>query len=300
MSAMTEHTFTDADGIEVFYRRWARDGAKAIVLIAHGASEHSGRYDRFARALNDAGYAAYAIDHRGHGRTGESSGTGRMGPGGGTALLSDLRALSDLASAEVPGVPVILFGHSMGSMISQAYVEVHGGTLAGYVLSGCPGAMEGFEELRAGMQAAVDGGMGDDVLDALGALNTSFEPARTKFDWLSRDPAEVDKYVNDPLCGDGNPLTYGFFNDLVGISGPAMEPDGIAKVPHMPVLLITGENDPAAGMGANARELEKRLRNAGLDVTALYYPDARHELLNETNRDDVTADVVGWLDGVVG
>lgn len=299
MSEMSEHTFTDPDGVEVFYRRWPQDDAKAIVLIAHGASEHSGRYDRFARALNTAGYAAYAIDHRGHGETGKATGAGRFGPGTGVAMLDDLRQLSDLAASEVPDVPVILFGHSMGSMIGQAYVERHGDSLAAYVLSGCPGAMEGAAELQAGLQAAVDGGMADEPVDLLGAFNESFEPARTKFDWLSRDPDEVDKYLNDPYCGDSNPLTYGFVNQLFGLSAPAMEPEGIAKVPVMPVLLITGEMDPAAGMGANARELEKRLRNRGLDVTARYYPDARHELLNETNRDEVTADVVEWLDGVV-
>lgn len=296
---MRERTFTDADGVEVFYRDWPRDRAKGVVVVAHGASEHSGRYDRFARALNATGYAAYAIDHRGHGRTAPSSGAGRTGPGGSDRLLDDLRDLVERAKAEVPGVPVVLFGHSMGSMISQGYVERYGDGLAGYVLSGCPGPMPGVDEVRAGVQAAVDGGMADEPLDMLGPFNEAFEPARTRYDWLSRDPDEVDKYVNDPMCGDDMPLTYGFVNDLLAISGPAMKPEGIAGVPPIPVLMITGEMDPAAGMAANARELEKRLREAGLDVTAHYYPGARHEVLNETNRDEVTADVVAWLDRVV-
>ena len=297
---MAEHTFTDADGVEVFYRSWPRADAKGVVVIAHGASEHSGRYDRFARALNAAGYAAYGIDHRGHGRTSASTGVGLAGPGGGGKMLDDVRDLVDRAATENPNAPVIVFGHSMGSMIAQAYVQTYGTGLAGYVLSGCPGPNPDVEAMKAGLQAAVDAGQGDAPLGGmLSAFNASFEH-RTGFEWLSRDAAEVDAYVADPYCGDNHPLTAGFFNDLIGLSAPAMEPAGIATIPtSLPVLMITGECDPAAGMGASARELEKRLRDAGLDVTARYYPDARHELLNETNRDAVTADVVRWLDEVV-
>ena len=297
---MGEHTFTDTDGVEVFYRSWPRDGAKGVVVIAHGASEHSGRYDRFARALNDAGYAAYGIDHRGHGRTSASTGVGLAGSGGGGRMLDDLRDVIDRARAEVPGVPLVLFGHSMGSMIAQAYVQRFGDGLAGYVLSGCPGPNPEVDAMKAGLQAAVDAGQGDAPLGGmLSAFNEAFDH-RTGYEWLSRDASEVDAYVADPYCGDNHPLTAGFFNDLLGFSAPAMEPAGIATIPSIPVLMITGEMDPAAGMGASARELEKRLRDAGLDVTAHYYPEARHELLNETNRDEVTADVVAWLDGVVG
>lgn len=297
---MGEHTFTDADGVEVFYRSWPRDSAKGVVVIAHGASEHSGRYDRFARALNDAGYAAYGIDHRGHGRTSASTGVGLAGPGGGGRMLDDVRDLVDRARSEVPGVPVVLFGHSMGSMIAQAYVQRFGDELAGYVLSGCPGPNPDVEAMKAGLQAAVDAGQGDAPLGGmLSAFNEAFEH-RTGYEWLSRDASEVDKYVADPYCGDNHLLTAGFFNDLLGLSAPAMDAAGIATIPSIPVLMITGEQDPAAGMGASARELEKRLRDAGLDVTANYYAEARHELLNETNRDEVTADVIAWLDEVIG
>ena len=214
-------------------------------------------------------------------------------------MLDDLRDVIDRARAEVPGVPVILFGHSMGSMIAQAYVQRFGDGLAGYVLSGCPGPNPDVEAMKAGLQAAVDAGQGDAPLGGmLSAFNEPFEH-RTGYEWLSRDASEVDKYCADPYCGDNHPLTAGFFNDLIGLSAPAMEPAGIATIPSIPVLMITGEQDPAAGMGASARELEKRLRDAGLDVTAHLYPEARHELLNETNRDAVTADVVAWLDEVI-
>jgi alpha-beta hydrolase superfamily lysophospholipase len=293
---MAEGTFRDDDGVEVFYRAWPQDGAKAVVLIAHGASEHSGRYDRFARALNRAGYAAYALDHRAHGRTSDSTGVGRLGPGAPDALLDDITKLIELAQREVPGMPVVLFGHSMGSMIAQAYMTQRGGGVAGYVLSGCPGPMEGAEEVAQGLQAAVDGGLGDEPMDLLGGFNDAFSPARTKFDWLSRDEREVDAYIADPYCGDNHPLTYGFYQALFALTSPAMEADAIARIPKVPVLLITGQLDP---VGTNAPELEKRLRDAGLPVTGHYYADARHELLNETNRDEVTDDVISWMDGVV-
>lgn len=296
---MHERTLTDADGIEIFYRTWPRPGAAGVVVIAHGASEHSGRYDRFARALNGRGYAAYALDHRGHGRTAEATGAGRIGPGGGDRLVDDLHAVVELARAEVPGTPVILFAHSLGSLIGQAYATRHGAGLAGYILSACPGPMPGAEQIAAALQAAVDAGMADHAIDTLGPFNEPFEPARTKSDWLSRDADEVDKYIADPLCGDDMPLTYEYMKEVFELAMPAMEPAAISSIAAIPVLLITGEMDPASGMGANARELEKRLRDAGLDVTARYYPDARHELLNETNRDEVTADIVDWLDRVI-
>jgi alpha-beta hydrolase superfamily lysophospholipase len=295
---MHERTLTDADGVEIFYRTWPRPGATGVVVISHGASEHSGRYDRFARALNERGYAAYALDHRGHGRTADATGPGRVGPGGGDRLVDDLHAIVEQARAEVPGTPVVLFGHSMGSLIGQAYATRHSDALAGYVLSGCPGPLPGADEIRAGLQGAVDAGMSDQPIDSLGAFNEPFEPARTKSDWLSRDADEVDKYIADPLCGDDMPLTYGYMSELLELSMPAMEPAAIANIAAIPVLMITGEMDSASGMTANARELEKRLRDAGLDVTARYYPEARHELLNETNRDEVTDDVIDWLDRV--
>jgi alpha-beta hydrolase superfamily lysophospholipase len=280
----------------VFYRAWPVNDARGAVVITHGASEHSGRYDRFARALNAGGHAAFAIDLRGHGRTAASTGTGRIGTGGGAALLDDLRQLVAIAQAEVVGKPVVLFGHSMGSMIVQTYAAQGANGLSGYALSGPLGVIDGGTEMVAGLQAAVDAGMAEETLDMLGGFNASFEPARTPFDWLSRDPAEVDAYLADSMCGSGNPLTYEFVLALLELALPTVEPATIATIPQIPVLIIAGEMDPVGGMGANVRQLENRLRAAGLEVTAHYYPGARHELLNETNRDEVTADVLGWLD----
>jgi alpha-beta hydrolase superfamily lysophospholipase len=292
--AMEEASFVDAHGIEVFYRRWLHADPRGVVVIAHGASEHSGRYDRFARALTDAGFAAYALDHRGHGRTANATGPGRMGSPGGESVVDDLHELVGIARHEYSGVPVVAFGHSMGSMITLAYAVRHGRDLAGVVLCGFPVPLDDGGALAALFEGAAEAGLRDEPADVLAGFNAVFEPARTRFDWLSRDPAEVDAYVADPMCGDGMPLTYGYFVDLFGVLAPALQPGAMSQI-GAPVFVIAGDQDPAAAMGANARALAAALEAAGLSVQSKNYPDARHELLNETNRDEVTADVIAWV-----
>lgn len=290
---MDERTFEDAHGVRVFSRWWPVDGPRGVVLIAHGASEHSGRYDRFSRALNEAGFAAAALDHRGHGRTG-SGGPAVMGPGGGTAVVDDLHQLREAASAEVgDDVPLFLFGHSMGSLIGLAYLTTHAEGLAGGVLCGFAVDPEGTTALGELLQGMAEAGLRDQLFDGLRENNAAFEPARTPYDWLSRDPDEVDRYVADPLCGDDNPLTYGYLIDLFEVVAPARDRLGSVSCP---VLVIAGDQDPAAGMGAHATAMAEALGAAGVDVEVTIYPGARHELLNETNCDAVTADVVGWLE----
>ena len=293
---MEERTFKDAHGVEVFTRWWTVAAPKGLVVVSHGASEHSGRYDRFATALNAAGYAVVAVDHRGHGRTG-SGGRATMGVGGGQAVVDDLHELRALASAEVgDGVPVLFFGHSMGSMIGLAYLTQHSEGLAGGVLCGFAADLEATGSLADLLRGAVEGGMGEEPFDALSAYNEPFQPARTGFDWLSRDPDEVDKYVADPFCGDDNPLTYGYVLGLFDIVSPAGEQ--LSSV-SCPVFVIAGDQDPAGDNGASPTKLAEAMRAAGVDVDLRLYEGARHELLNETNRDEVTADVVAWFDGRV-
>jgi len=295
---MDEFTFRDPDGIDVFARRWLPDGAaRAVVLVAHGLSEHCGRYERFAAALTHEGYAVYAVDHRGHGRTAESTGIGRTGPNGIDGILDDLHQLSEIAVGETGGVPVVLFGHSMGALLAQAYAERFGRELTALVLSGSAGANDDLGEMATMIRGAIESGMGDEPLPTLAAMNEGFEPARTPYDWLSRDPLEVDAYIADPMCGDDAPATFGFIAGLMDVGVEAMRPDAIAKIPaRLPVLLVTGARDVASNDAMHVRELEARMRAAGLDVDARYYTDARHELLNDTNRDEVTADILEWLE----
>jgi len=288
-----ERPFHDRHGVEVFARVWPNEQPVGSVVISHGASEHSGRYDRFARALNDAGYAVYALDHRGHGQTAIATGKGRMGPPGGEALVDDLDELVDLAVADHGDVPVVLFGHSLGSLIALAYLTRHSERLAGSVLCGFPASLADVPAIGEVFES-VDDAMRDEPVDALGAFNEPFEPARTPFDWLSRDDAEVDRYLADPLCGDDVPLTYGFMADLFAIVAPAIQPTALAAI-TCPIFIISGDRDSSGAMGKNPELLDAALRNAGVTVECRLYPGARHELLNETNRDDVTADVVAWI-----
>ena len=301
MAEATVATFTDADGVDITYRRWLPESgeAKAIVQIAHGASEHSGRYDRFAQALTSAGYAVYANDHRGHGLTSKATGVGQAGPRGWAGMIDDLGELGTLAREEVGGdKKLVLFGHSMGSFLAQLYAQRHGDTIDALVLSGSSGGMAGIADIVAMLEQMPP----DEPAALFGPLNAPFEPARTPFDWLSRDEAEVDKYIEDPYCGDNHPLTIGFVTDMLKHNASAWDDGNEKAIPaDLPVLFITGGADPVSDGATSIRELEARYRANGLkDVTAHYYDDARHELLNETNRDDVTRDVIEWLDRVTG
>lgn len=291
---MDEHTMVDSHGIEVFSRSWPIDSPAGLVVIAHGASEHSGRYERFAAALNAAGFAAVAIDHRGHGRTGAATGPGLMGPGGGQAVIDDLHQLRADAVAKVAdATPVFLFGHSMGSLIGLAYLTQHSHGLSGGVLCGMAADVNEAAGTGALLQGFADAGMRDlSAGDLLAANNAAYDPPRTPFDWLSRDEDEVDLYVADPYCGDNNPLTFGYLIDLFDVVGPAAEQ---LEAISCPVFVIAGDQDPAASMGAYATTLAAALTTHGVPADCKVYEGARHELLNEINRDEVTADIITWL-----
>ena len=293
---MDQASFTDADGIEVGYRRWQPTGAPtAVVLVLHGASEHGARYDRFAQALVAEGWAVYAPDHRGHGLTSTSTGRGIAGPRGFDGIVDDVHELRALALGECGDVPVLLFAHSMGSIIGFGYVQRYGAGLSACVLSGAVGVGEGMAELADMLRQAAEAGMAEEPMAALAPFNEAFEPARTPYDWLSRDPTEVDKYIADPDCGDDLPLTYGFVAEMLRTAA-LTTPEAIGTIPkELPFLLVTGDQDPVSNSAAQVRELEKRLRDQGFDVDARYYAGARHEVLNETNRDEVTEDVVDFF-----
>jgi len=289
-----ELRFTDARGVNLFYRRWTCTTPRGVVLVSHGASEHSGRYDRFGHALAEAGFVTYAPDHRGHGQTSSGTGVGRLGAGGGAALIEDLQELADTARAEHPGLPVALFGHSMGALIALSYATAHPTGLTGLVLCGFPASAAGVASFADQLGQAAAAGLTDEPAPSLAGLNAAFEPARTSFDWLSRDESEVDRYLADPFCGDQHPLTFGYLAGLFEVAVSAMTVGSFRSI-GCPVLLIAGDRDPAAGMGENVRELEALLGAADVQVMSRLYPEARHELLNEVNRDEVTTDVVAWL-----
>ncbi|WP_068426426.1 alpha/beta hydrolase [Janibacter terrae] len=303
MRSETTTITSPQDGLPLFVRIWLPDAqAKGVVQMAHGMAEHSGRYERFAQALTDAGYAVWMHDHRGHGET--SSGAEDRGyyadDNGWDTVVEDLHAISDAIAERHPDLPVFFFGHSMGSLLGRDYITRYGHTLAGAVLSGTagdPGLLGKVGQVVATLQARIRGRRTTSrLMDALtfGAYNKPFKD-EGDFAWLSRDPAEVRKYVDDPRCGEV--FTAGFFADLLGGVGRLQ---GLAaRVPHdLPLLVVSGSDDPVGGKdGRGARAVAEAFSAGGVrDVTVEIFPGARHELLNEINRDEVTADVIGWLD----
>ena len=275
---------------------------KAVVLLAHGMAEHGGRYQRLGQALGDAGYALLAPDLRGHGRTAEHGSLGLFArQHGWNAVLNDLGLLAQHIGQQFPCTPLFLFGHSMGSYIAQAYLTHHSGSLHGAILSGSnfqPAALYRVARLIARLEAWRQGPLGKSALIewlSFGSFNQAFKPNRTAFDWLSRDPAQVDKYINDPLCGFrcSNQLWCDLCEGLERINPPAR----LARIDtSLPVLILGGSHDPVS-CGHRLRHLRDALRCAGLQQVELrLYPEARHELFQESNRDEVFRDLLAWLE----
>jgi alpha-beta hydrolase superfamily lysophospholipase len=287
MSQTVDHfRFAADDDAQIAAWRLTPEGRpRAIIQIAHGMAEHMARYERLARRLADASYVVFANDHRGHGASAEVHGLGDFGPRGFPGVVADMATLSRVAKAEHPGLPLVLVGHSMGSFAAQLYLLDHGADLAALVLSGTAAS----DRLVEAVSASGGGGR-------LESFNAAFEPARTSFDWLARDEAEVDVYVTDPLCGFElkEPSVQSVFQ---ATHGATLNPRLAAVPKELPVLVISGEFDPVTGPGQDfANALVERYRAAGIrDVEHRVYRDGRHELFNELNRDEVTADLVAWL-----
>ena len=285
---MDQFRFTSRDGTEIACYRWkATARPKGVLQISHGMGEHALRYAPVAEFYNANGFHVVANDHRGHGKSVKSKeGLGDFGAGGWNALIADMTTLSRKARAEFSGLPLIVLGHSMGSFALQQYLLDHSGAIAGAVLSG---------------SAAADRLPVDPERDAdLSAINRAFEPARTPFDWLSRDEKEVDKYVADPLCGFG--VNKAGMISMAAAMARTIDPKALALIrKDLPIYVFAGDKDPVNANLAGLKIVAQRYRDAGIaDVTEKYYPGGRHEMFNETNRDEVMRDLLAWMNGVVG
>jgi alpha-beta hydrolase superfamily lysophospholipase len=298
-------TFSAPDGATLHVYDWAPDGGgpvRGVVHVVHGMAEHAARYERLAEALTAVGFVVYAHDHRGHGRTASEGDLGHYGAGGWQSLVTDLKALLEREASAYPGLPVVLFGHSMGSFVVQEAVADISDRLAAVVLSGSSGKptpLASAGRLVARAERARKGPRATSaILDGLStdAFNKQFRPNRTAFDWLSRDEAEVDAYARDPLCGFS--CTTDTWVELLDGVAHMSSPLRQARIrPDLPVYVFAGSEDPVSERTKGLRQLLGAYAKAGLrDVTHRFYQGARHETLNETNRDEVTKDLLGWLD----
>ena len=269
---------SEVDGFRLKGFRWTTAATpEAVVVLAHGAAEHVGRYERFAQALADQGFETWAVDHRGHGRSPGPKGLGDFGSAGWDGLIEDIAQVLRIARDAHRAHPLVLIGHSMGAFAAQHVCTRHSQLVDAVVLSG---------------STTFD--FPDDVRELpLIDFNAGFAPARTPYDWLSCDPEEVDKYLADPFCGfEVVPPPFGV-DDLRRLSAP----EALANIrPDLPLLLAAGEQDPLNARLVLLQRLEQKLRDAGVrQIDTRYYQDARHEILNEVNRDEVTRDIIDWL-----
>ncbi|MFF4954705.1 alpha/beta fold hydrolase [Streptomyces chattanoogensis] len=304
MQVMRQDFHQAPDGARIATYTWLPESGRprALVQIAHGAAEHGRRYDRFARFLAGHGYGVIASDHRGHGATAPATGgRGVVGEDSWRAIVADLKGIGDHAAAEHPGVPLVLLGHSMGSMLARDYAQEYGADLAGLILSGTFRTLPGLDidgsvtALEAEIATHGRSHLSPFIPHNFSSFNDAFTH-RTGYEWLSRDAAEVDRYVADDDCGF--PFCAGLALDWVQAIRKINDPANLARIPRgLPVHVAVGDQDPCNQRLTLVHELLEDFRYLGTrDLTWKAYPDARHEILNETNRDEVQADLLAWLD----
>jgi alpha-beta hydrolase superfamily lysophospholipase len=283
--------FTSGDGLSIACVKWnGHHPVRGVVQIAHGLGEHMGRYAELAETLVQGDLVVYGNDHRGHGLTAKPSGSfGEFGPGGFDQLVEDMISLRVIAKNEHPGKPYILLGHSMGSFAAQQFILDHSHSIDGLVLSG-----SGALDVLARLAQSVPSGE-----DPMKLLNAPFEPARTLFDWLSRDNAEVDAFIADPLCFHS--LTARSMEFFVDAFPRLADPKEIRKVREdLPIYVISGSDDPVGQKLEGVRVLLNRYRSAGIaSITHNFYPEGRHEMLHELNRRDVFTNLLVWISGIL-
>ncbi|RDY24211.1 alpha/beta hydrolase [Romboutsia maritimum] len=303
----TTFTFKGEENLDIYTYKWESEinnEVKGIVQIAHGMSETAIRYEAFAKELTDNGYIVYINDHRGHGKTAKVvENVGYLAEKNGfRCLVEDMNKLTSIIKKNHEDLPIYLFGHSMGSFASQRYIMEYGDNIDGLILSGSNGKngtilsiatiIINHEIKRYGRKYR------SKKLDNLifGGNNKKFKPSRTDFDWLSRDTAQVDKYIEDPFCGVL--FTCGFFSDLIQGLKEIEDKENLKKVPlKLPIFIMSGDKDPVGKNGKGVLNLRDRYIGLGVkDVSCKLYEGGRHEMLNEVNKDEVIKNIICYLD----
>ncbi len=295
----TSHSLHAPESHDIPIYLWEPEGKPtAVIQVIHGLGEHSARYERFALEAVSRGFAVCAHDHRGHGP--HSSQIGFFAAENGWELLvTDSHQVTQFLRQRFPERPLVVLGHSMGSYIAQSYSMRFGDGLGALILSGSTWPSRPLlriGRLLAWLVSFRRGKSGQSpLLDKMGFgdFNKKFEPARTELDWLSREPAEVDKYIEDPLCG--GPYTTGLWIDLLGGLLEISTNAALLEIPTSLPILITGGSDDPVGGEDGMRKLSAHYEATGhARLATRIYTGGRHEMLNETNRDEFTSDLLQW------
>jgi alpha-beta hydrolase superfamily lysophospholipase len=276
-----QRSFKDAFGVDIVFYEWPVADPKALIQIAHGLGEHARRYDHMAAVLNRAGFSVYADDHRGHGQTGlgqvaskQTKKLGNLGPGGMDAAYKQVAEFSNLIKKENPGKPIVLIGHSWGSFIAQKIINKQSDIYDAVVLSGSALTMPGYL--------------------ATGDFNKVWKklPGSTGYEWLSRDVEVQKKFVSDPLTFLAAAMqVLGVKNSLKMLGKPSKTVRS-----ELPILVQVGEADPIGGEYSNKALVEAYRKNSGIqDIELFVYHEARHEIYNEINKDEIIQDLIDWL-----
>lgn len=306
----SEGHFTSADGeSRIAYSVWEpRTAPSAVLQISHGMCEYIGRYADFAEFLVSQGIAVCGNDHIGHGRSaGRDDKLGYIPRRGGAEyLVADLYSLTELMRERFAGVPYFLLGHSMGSFVARLYLSEHGNALDGAVIMGTggPGSPTGLAKLLAYLAGLFSHGRSRPRLInniAFGSYLARLEKGCSPYAWISRDEAVVEKYSKDKYCSSFIFTADGFYTlfDMLGRVSSSMWAGTLPR--ELPLLLVSGEEDPVGGYGKGVGQVYERIKAAGVrDVTLKLYPGDRHEILNELDREQVYADLAAWLRGIIG
>jgi len=305
-------TFKDKDDIEIFVYKWEPEiPPKAVVQIVHGLAEHAKRYARVAEALCKDGYVCYANDARGHGRTAGdltektlAGNAGVLGPNGWRGVVNDLHELTEIIKKEHPDIPLFLIGHSWGAMLTQDYIQDWGNEIKGCILSGTNGKVRALV-VKAGkilLKSEIKKRGPTEPSQKMYDMNFKSnnhdwdnEEGATGFEWLSRDKEEVQKYIDDPWCGFVSPANL-WLEFLYGFEKiyDSKQEQNIPK--DLPIYFISGSLCVIGNKTKWVMDMINRLKKYGIkDVTYKFYQDARHEIFNEINRDEVFKDVIIWL-----